>query len=300
MWNMSLTISALLLSLLSFSAVSQDILEDGGVGISRVELEQIIKRWTPQMREAAANDKGDRLELLNVALGSKKIAQQGDKLTAEADGDTYWKYILTIRSTKQGFILRNFMDTLVVPDMTELSKERYTTQKDKYARVKERRYSSHILFMCLPGQCDRSELKVKAQVVLDELRQGADFVEMVHQYSEDKGTKAKDGLFDHWMELGEAGVTPPYSGGLFEIGNIGEYADLVESQFGVHIIRLDGIRESHYLPYEEVKDTIITRLTNEYKKLSAKQFNAQFIITDKAFIDGKAMDDIFAPYKTTE
>ena len=299
MWNTAFLSFILLFSSFCLAAPS-NIIEDGGVGIGRAELEQIISRWTPQMLEAAANDKGDRLELLNVALGSKKIALEGDKMTPEKNGDTYWKYVLSIRGAKQSFVLKNFMDTLVIPDMIELSKERYTTQKDKYAKVKEQRYSSHILFMCLPGQCDRSKLKVEAQVVLDELRQGADFVEFVHKHSEDESTKVKDGLFDRWMEMGEAGVTPPYSGGLFEISKTGEYADLVESQFGVHIIRLDGIRESHYLPYEEVKDTIITRLENEYRKLSAKDFNSQFIITDKAFIDGKAMDEIFAPYKTTQ
>ncbi len=282
------------------TAMSQYIIEDQGVGLTRAEVEQVVKRWTPQMRAAAANDHGDRLELLNVALASKKLALEGDKFTEENDGDTYWKYVLVVRSTKQNFVLNNFMTSLEIPDMEELSEELYLTAKDKYAKVPERRYSSHLLFKCFPGQCDRTELKVKAQVVLDELRAGADFVAYVHKYSDDLVSKAKDGVFDKWMELGEEGVEPHYTGGVFSIDKIGDYSDLVETRFGVHIIRLDGIRESHYLPYEDLKDGIIQRLENEFKMLSAKEFNAKFQITDDAYIDGAAMEAIFEPYKTDQ
>jgi peptidyl-prolyl cis-trans isomerase C len=288
---------ALFVTCSPLSAIAQNIIEDGGVGISEPELQQIVARWTPQMRQAAADDNGDRLELLNIALGAKKIASEADKLTPESDGESYWNYVLLMRGTKQKFVLNNFMETLDIPDMSELALERYTTQKDKYAKVPESRYSSHILFQCLQG-CLRFEVRQKAQVVLDELRGGADFVALVHKYSDDKGTQEKDGVFTRWIALGDTSVTPPYSGALFEIESIGEYSELVDSPFGVHIIRLDGIRETHYLPFAEVKERIVTELQNDYKKLSAKAFNARFIITDEAMIDGAAMDKIFEPYKT--
>ena len=288
---------ALFVMLAAFPVHAQNIIEDHGVGLSRAEVEQLVKRWTPQMREAAAKDNGDRFELLNVALASKKIALEGDKLTPEKDGDVYWKNVLVVRATKQNFILNNFMETLQVPDMEELAEEKYLTEKDKYAKVADQRYSSHILFKCFPGQCDRVKLKAKAQVILDELRSGADCAEYVQKYSEDRGTKAKGGVFEKWMTYGQNDVTPPYSGGVFSVEKIGDYADLVESEFGVHIIRLDGIRESYYLAFEEVKGAIIQRLQGEYKKLSAKDFNAKFQISDGAFIDGAAMESVFEQYK---
>ena len=68
------------------------VVEDGGIGLSAPELEYIVRHWTPEMQQAAANDMGDRLELLNMALASKKIAAEADKLT-EADGDVYWKSV---------------------------------------------------------------------------------------------------------------------------------------------------------------------------------------------------------------
>ena len=282
------------------AAFAQNVVEDGGFGLSYDELEYIVQQWTPQMQQSAADDVGDRLELLNVALANKKLAREAEKLSPDADSEAYWQYVFMIRGAQRNFILGEVAKNLEVPDMTVLAEERYQTQKEKYALVPEHRTSSHILFACAPGACSRVEAKAKAQVVLDKLRAGADFAEMVHEYSGDPGTRAKDGKFDKWMFLGEQGVTPRYSGGLFEIEEVGQYSDLVSTEFGVHIIRLDGIEEPYFKPYEEVKGAIIADLELEYRKLAMKDYLRDFNITDDAFIDGDAMEKIFSPYGTAE
>lgn len=277
---------------------AQNVVEHGEVGLTYEELERIVKQWTPQMQKSAAEDFGDRLELLNVALTNKKIAQETEKLSPDIDPDVYWEYVFKLQSLKRQFIIDQFVKSIEVPDMTALSRELYETQKEEYAGVAERRTSSHILFACPPGECSRAETKAQAQIVLDELRAGADFEEMVEKYSGDPGSKAKGGKFDKWMFLGEVGVTPPYSGGLFEIEEIGEYSDLVSTQFGIHIIRLDGIEKAYFKPYAEVKDKIIADLEMEYRKLAVKAWLETFQIGDDAYIDGAAMEKLFAPYGT--
>jgi peptidyl-prolyl cis-trans isomerase C len=293
-------VSTVLLAWFAPGVVSQNIIEDNGVGMTQEEVDQIIKRWTPQMQRAAANDAGDRLELLNIALAAKKIANEADNYSRTEDPELYWRYQLAIRGTKQGFVLKDFLDSLAIPDMSELARERYETLKDQFAKVPEQRLSSNILFKCFPGECDRVLLRIEAQRVLDELLAGADFVEYVHKYSGDPGTKAKDGFFDKWMVIGETGVEPRYTGGVFDIANIGDYSGLVESRFGIHLVRLDDIREAHHLPFEDVEAGIIKLLEGEYRKLSAKEFNARFQITDDAYINGDAMDTLFGKFKAAE
>jgi peptidyl-prolyl cis-trans isomerase C len=283
----------------SLTLADDVVLADEGVSISSSELSYIVSRWTDQMQKSAANDVGDRLELLNVALYNKKIAREADKLSPDNDPEAYWRYVALINGAKRRYIIDEFSKNLEVPDLSALALERYETEKEKYARVYETRLSSHILFACPPGgQCSREDTKVEAQKVLDDLRAGTDFVEMVHAHSSDAGTKAKDGRFDKWMILGEAGVSPPYSGGVFEIDEIGGYSELVSTQFGVHIIRLDDIRPMHYKPYSEVKEQIVSDLDTEYRQLSIKEFLSTFHLSDEAFIDGAAMEKIFAPYGT--
>jgi peptidyl-prolyl cis-trans isomerase C len=277
------------------AAIAQVVLEDQGVSLSQPELAYIVSQWPDAMKRAAANDPGDRLELVNKVLIIKKMSLEADKISPESDA--YWPLVTRIMNEKRKFVLKAYADKLVIPDMSKLAPEVYKTEKEKYARVPEKRMSSHILFACAPGQCDREELKIKAQKVLDELRTGGDFSAAVEAYSSDPGTKAKGGKFDRWIGLGEPGVVGPYSEGLFTIGKVGEYSDLVNTQFGIHIIRLDGVQEEHFKTYDEVKAKIIADLETEFRRSSLTEYNRTFNMTDKAFIDRDAVDAIFAPYQ---
>ena len=70
-------------------AIAQNVVEDEGVTISQEEMEQLVKHWTPEMQSAAADNLGDRLELINFALTTKKVAAQAQMITPESDPDTY-------------------------------------------------------------------------------------------------------------------------------------------------------------------------------------------------------------------
>lgn len=278
--------------------LGETVIKDDGVGIGRAELEQIISRWSAEMRQSAANDYGDRLELLNMALMNKKLAAIAEEMTPEEHGEAFWELHFLIQARKRKAAVDQFLANLEVPDMTELARERYNTEKDRFAKVPEQRLTSHILFMCRPGQCDRTEVRPVAREVLEQLRAGADFEAMVAEHSQDPGSRDKGGRYDTWFSLGQQGVEPRYTGGAFEIAEIGDYSGLVETEFGVHIIRLDDIRESHYKTYEEARDTIVATLTSEFRKLAMQDFEASLRISDDAYINGPAVDELLAPYKT--
>jgi hypothetical protein len=278
---------------------AQNIIEDEGVGLDREELTKIVENWRPEMRKSAANDLGDRLELLNMALTNKKMAMRAEQMSPASDPQAYWRYHFWLQRMQRKFVFDRFMAQLQVPDMSALAEERYVTEKDKYAKVPEQRRSSHILFMCPPG-CDRTPIKPQAAELLVQLRAGADFEEMVVVHSQDPGTKKKKGKMNRWIEYGQVGITPNYSGGLFEIEDVGGYSEVVETEFGLHIIRLDEVRESYYLPFAEARESIVQTLEGEYRELAAKEFEANFRVTDDVRIDGPAMEEIFGPYKTVK
>ncbi len=273
------------------------VIEDGGVGLTREELQYLVKLWSPDMTEAAIKDPGDRIELLNMALASKKLAALAPTIPASDNPEAYWKQVFTIRSIQNRYVVNHFIDGIEVPDMTALAAERYQTEKDKYALVPEERYSSHILLLCEPGACDRDARRIEARKILDELKAGADFRELAGKYSEDPGSKDKGGQFDKWLKMGEPNVAPHYVGAVYELKEVGDYSDIVDTRYGLHIVRLDDVRPAHHKPYEEVKDAIIASLRSDYIKLAAKEFDAGFRLTDKAVIDNAAVEEILAPYK---
>jgi peptidyl-prolyl cis-trans isomerase C len=287
----------LMVWVVSTAVHAQVVIEDQGVTISLDELTQQIERWSPQMRGTAANDLGDRMELLNSAMANKKIAMKADEITAESDPSAYWKLYFALQKVRTKFVYNRHMAELQVPDMSALAEERYQTEKDKYALVKEQRQSSHILFYATPGY-DRTAYRAQAAELLPELRAGADFEEMVAAHSTDPGTKDAGGKMERWMTYGENGITPHYTGALFDVEEVGGYSEVFETEFGVHIVRLDGIRESYYLPFEEVREKIIQSLEGEYRALAAKDFMAGFRFGEDLRIDGELMEAVFSPYKT--
>ena len=278
-------------------SAAQYIVSDGEVGMPREEVEFLTKHWAPAMQQAAANDPGERIELFNNELVNIKVAAEADKIPVDLESETYWNYVHSLRMAKQRYVVAHFLENLDVPDMTALAEERYHTEKDKYALVAEHRLASHILFLCRPAQCNRVEKKKLANQVLEELKAGADWNEMVKEYSDDPGSKDNDGLFQKWLVMGMPKVDGHFVAGVFSIDNIGEYSEVTDTQFGLHIIRLDKKVDSFYKPYDEVKDEIIASLESEYRKLALKEFNTQFIMSDAAVMDMEALDEILAPYK---
>lgn len=87
---------------------------------------------------------------------------------------------------------------------------------------------------------------------------------------------------------------------MFEVEEAGEYSGIVDTRFGLHIVRLDDLKAAHYKPYDEVKDQIIAALRKDYIDLAAKQFDAGFRFSDETYIDNQTVEEILAPYKTAQ
>lgn len=272
------------------------IVADGDVGLTRAEVEFLATKWAPAMQQAAANDEGEMIEILNNELVNIKIASEADKLPPDLQSETYWTYVHSLRLTKRRYVMAHFMDNLDMPDMAALAEERYHTEKDKYALITEHRLASHILILCKVSECDRIEKRKVAEEALAELEAGADWDEMVKKYSGDPGSKDKGGRFAKWLVKGIPKVDPHFVGGVFSIDEVGGYSDLVDTQFGIHIIRLDQLRPAFYRSYEEVREQIIADLENNFRNLAAKDFDARYIMTSETHIDMEAMDEILAPY----
>ena len=277
------------------------VIDDQGVSMTKAELQYIVERWPAQMQQDAANDLGARMELLSHELASKKLVAEADQMSAARDGDSYFAKELFLRKTMREYMQREYLAANKAPDMTAVARERYLAEKDKYAYVPAGRLTSHIMLRCIAAEgCDVDATKAKAQQLLEELKAGASFEDMVQQYSQDPGSRPKQGRFDAWLYPKMEGVEPAYVHAAYEIDTVGGYSEVVLSSYGYHIIRLDDERDSSHLSFEEVKPRIVQDLKNEYVKLLLKAFEQDYLLSDEVVIDGEAMEAIFGQYKSPE
>jgi parvulin-like peptidyl-prolyl isomerase len=98
----------------------------------------------------------------------------------------------------------------------------------------------------------RAASKKKIDEVYGKVKSGENFEELAKQYSEDKGSAGKGGDLDFMYK----GVFDPMFDKAVASLKVGETSDIVETEFGYHIIRLMETRPSDYAPFAEVEESI--------------------------------------------
>jgi peptidyl-prolyl cis-trans isomerase D len=144
----------------------------------------------------------------------------------------------------------------------------YESRKESYKQP-EQRHARHILFKTSEGDTEafRAEKKKKAEEVLQLARaEESDFSALAQEYSEGP-TKEKGGDLGFFSN---GRMVPAFDQAVFSL-QPGEISEVVETQFGYHIIKLEEIRPASIRTFEQVKDNLAVTL----KKNKAKTFTFQ-------------------------
>lgn len=135
----------------------------------------------------------------------------------------------------------------------------YEAGADRYRQGEERR-ASHILIQADKGAGDAAikAAREKAEAILKQVKAApGDFARLAKANSQDPGSAEKGGDLGFF---GRGVMVKPFEDAAFALAKEGDMTDLVQSDFGFHIIRLTGIKAAKVRPLEEVKDEIVTDL----------------------------------------
>ena len=130
----------------------------------------------------------------------------------------------------------------------------------------EQRHASHILIGFGAGSTekDKAAAKEKASEILAQLKKNPKrFEELAVKNSQDPGSAAKGGDLG---TFGRGAMVKPFEDAVFGM-KVNQISDLVESEFGYHIIRLDGITGQN-TSFESMKSQIRGELS--WQKAQAK------------------------------
>ncbi|MCK4628338.1 MAG: peptidylprolyl isomerase [Sedimentisphaerales bacterium] len=153
--------------------------------------------------------------------------------------------------------------------------------KDYYQKNLKTKYSqpemvraSHILVSILDEnrkpKSDEAIAKAKEKIkeVQKEVKKpGADFAELAKKYS-DCPSKNQGGDLNFFKR---ESMVPPFSAAAFSM-EPGQISDIVETEFGYHIIKVTERKEAKSFPFEEVKDKIRLELKNGKSQQATKKY----------------------------
>ena len=132
----------------------------------------------------------------------------------------------------------------------------YQKNKSHYSQP-EKRHAHHILIpIAAPkdAKADAAALD-KARQVLAQLKAGKNFGALARKYSSDPGSAAHGGDLG-WAE--RDAYVPAFANALFSM-KVGQVSQPVKTQFGYHIIRLDGIEPAHVPSLDEVHAQVLAQ-----------------------------------------
>lgn len=159
-----------------------------------------------------------------------------------------------------------------IQEITELPDEdilNFYNENPAYFKEPERVHASHILVKLENSESEeeRERAQTKAERLLVELNNGADFNELA--IAESEGPSAPQG-----GDLGEftrGQMVPEFETAAFELQS-GEISGIVESQFGLHIIKVHEKYEESLVDLDSVKDSISDFLLQEKNQNQMTEF----------------------------
>ena len=151
-----------------------------------------------------------------------------------------------------------YADEVVTDD--DAIKKYYERNLDKY-EIEEQVSAAHILIKVEKDAKDdiKAEKRKLAEKILEKARTGDDFAKLARKHSDDTGSAAKGGALGYFNR---GMMVPAFEKAAFAL-NPGEISDLVESPFGLHIIKVDGYIEPSFKPLEDVVDDVKSGLKKE-------------------------------------
>lgn len=188
------------------------------------------------------------------------------------DLDTYYKEnALQFQAPEQAAIEYIVLDMdavtkTIVPSEQDL-KTYYEQNAARLAGAEERR-ASHILITAgkdMPA-ADHQKAKAQADALLVQLRKAPSaFAELAKKNSQDPGSAVKGGDLDFF---GRGAMVKPFEDAAFGM-KTGDISDVVESEFGYHIIKLTDIKTPKQKSFEELKPELEAQVK---KQLAQRKF----------------------------
>ena len=223
------------------------LLEDGIVVTDREAEEQLRKEKESASFDAIFVRTAQLLDKVTVSDDEVKAYYESHKDAFRRDEQRVIRY-LQVETAR--------LRRLLPVDDAEIESY-YREHQDEFKQGEQAR-ARHILIKVAPDApaAEQAKAKLKAEAVAKMARSGADFAELARKHSEDAGSRDNGGDLG-WFGRGR--MVKEFEDAVFG-HKPGEIVGPVRSQFGYHIIKVEGFRPARVRPLEEVKEQVRFKL----------------------------------------
>lgn len=214
------------------------------------EFNKELDKIPMNMKMMVASESGKK-NFLDRLIVKKLILKEAQKENVEQDKE----FQNRLSEIKEQLVIESLLKKKLNAGANmsdEALQKYYDANKEKFRKEREIN-TRHILL--------KSEEEAKQ--VKEKLQAGEDFAELAKKYSIDPNAKVSGG------EVGfhpKGTLLPEYEAAAFKLTKVGQTSPIVKTQFGYHIIRLEGTKPPAYVAFAEVKDFIKQQMVQEQQK----------------------------------
>ena len=198
-----------------------------------------------------------------AALQKPPATLEEFKAKMEAYGYNYEQ----LKNQMQGMLGQQKLVAAKYPDEVKVTEEdakaSYEQNKARY-NVPEQVRASHILIKAElsdpnsdPNQA-KAAAKAKAEELLKKVKEGADFAALAKENSACPSA-ARGGDLDFFPKTGPGSMVPEFANAAFAL-EVGKISDVVETQYGFHIIKVTDRREASTTSFDQVKESLMNEV----------------------------------------
>lgn len=227
------------------------LIELAGSAITNIDLDAEFERMPAENKASLLFRKDQMGFMVSSLMLRRELAKQAEAQGLAQDDRAQAALRLAKERVLSEIYLAKFDESISLSPaaLEQRAKEVYAADAKRFA-IPAKVRASHILLLNGDGA------KEKAQAVLDQIRAGKNFEDLAKENSADPGSAAKGG--DLGM-FGKGQMVKPFEDAAFSL-KVGEVSDLVQSQFGYHIIKVTEFKDADKQPFQEVRDTLMKEI----------------------------------------
>lgn len=243
---------------LSVAAQDNVLMHSPSVQVTVQEAAREIQMLPPEIKSKVLDDPRQLQSLVENIFLRKTFALEAEHTGLTKNPET--QYIL--QNMQNRIWAESFLEAAeerALPTSAAIDKAAQTTYKaeiDRFSTPAET-HARHIL---IAGKDDAA--RAKAEKILADLRAGANFEQLAREHSADPGSAAKGGDLGFFPE---GKMVPAFEAAAAALKNPGDLSPIVPTQFGFHIIRLEGRKPASAKPFDEVKEELRAEIIAKLK-----------------------------------
>ncbi len=154
-------------------------------------------------------------------------------------------------------------------DVQDAEVEQFYENNPRRLTLPEQVRVRHILITWKPmgTQDDRAAVRKQMEPILKRARAGEDFAALAREFSEDSGTRENGGDTGLFVK---GAMVPEFEAVAFSL-EPGEISDLVDTAYGVHILKLEERQEARLVPLDEVREQLREYVREENMEAAVRE-----------------------------